>query len=118
MHCVVCRATVTTFGLVRAPPSPTLGQSFILPFSPPASPSGDEDPVVLRIDNVPWDITPPAILAFLGVSAGARARVLLDRLGKSVRRAPHQSRFATAPAPSSAPAAVPASSPSHAPPRA
>ncbi|KAJ6499696.1 hypothetical protein C8R47DRAFT_1040924, partial [Mycena vitilis] len=83
MHCVVCRATVTTFGLVRAPPSPTLDQSFMLPFSPPASPSGDEDPVVLRIDNVPWDITPPAILAFLGVSSGARAHVLLDRLGKT-----------------------------------
>ncbi|KAJ6510257.1 hypothetical protein C8R47DRAFT_1097272 [Mycena vitilis] len=72
MHCVVCRATVTTFGL-----------SFMLPFSPPASTSGDEDPVVLRIDNVPWDITPPAILAFLGVSSGARAHVLLDRLGKT-----------------------------------
>ncbi|KAJ7627620.1 hypothetical protein DFH06DRAFT_1304584 [Mycena polygramma] len=85
MHCVVCRATVTTFGLVRAPPSPTLEQSFMLPFSPPASPSGDEDPVVLRIDNVPWDITPPAILTFLGVSSssGARAHVLLDRLGKT-----------------------------------
>ncbi|KAJ6490630.1 hypothetical protein C8R47DRAFT_1123037 [Mycena vitilis] len=83
MHCVVCRATVVTFGLVRAPPSPTLDQSFMLPFSPPASPSGDEDPVVLRIDNVHWDVAPPAILAFLGVSSGARAHVLLDRLGKT-----------------------------------
>ncbi|KAJ7136065.1 hypothetical protein C8R44DRAFT_869749 [Mycena epipterygia] len=89
MHCVVCRATVTTFGLVRAPPSPTLEQSFLLPFSPPSSPSGHEDPVVLRIDNVPWDITPPAILSFLGVSAssGARAHVLLDRLGKTLSHA-------------------------------
>ncbi|KAJ7716582.1 hypothetical protein DFH07DRAFT_1068350 [Mycena maculata] len=85
MHCVVCRATVNTFGLVRAPPSPTLEESFLLPFSPPSSPSSDEDPVVLRIDNVPWDITPPAILTFLGVSSasGARAHVLLDRLGKT-----------------------------------
>ncbi|KAJ7637097.1 hypothetical protein FB45DRAFT_908243 [Roridomyces roridus] len=89
MHCVVCRATVETFGLVRAPPSPTLEQSFLLPFSPPSSPSADEDPVVLRIDNVPWDITPPAILTFLGVSAesGARAHVLLDRLGKTLSHA-------------------------------
>ncbi|KAJ6571784.1 hypothetical protein B0H19DRAFT_1023270 [Mycena capillaripes] len=89
MHCVVCRATVNTFGLVRAPPSPTLEESFLLPFSPPASPSADEDPVVLRIDNVPWDITPPAILTFLGVSAssGARAHVLLDRLGKTLSHA-------------------------------
>ncbi|KAJ6486882.1 hypothetical protein C8R45DRAFT_1074662 [Mycena sanguinolenta] len=91
MHCVVCRATVTTFGLVRAPPSPALDESFMLPFSPPSSPSADvdPDPVVLRIDNVPWDITPPAILAFLGVSAasGARAHVLLDRLGKTLSHA-------------------------------
>ncbi|KAJ6590555.1 hypothetical protein DFH09DRAFT_1026612 [Mycena vulgaris] len=90
MHCVVCRATVNTFGLVRAPPSPTLEQSFLLPFSPPSSPSQvDEDPVVLRIDNVPWDITPPAILTFLGVSpsSGARAHVLLDRLGKTLSHA-------------------------------
>ncbi|KAJ7770549.1 hypothetical protein B0H16DRAFT_1515839 [Mycena metata] len=85
MSCVVCRAIVDTFGLVRAPPSPTLEESFLLPFSPPSSPSADEDPVVLRIDNVPWDITPPAILTFLGVSSssGARAHVLLDRLGKT-----------------------------------
>ncbi|KAK7019028.1 hypothetical protein R3P38DRAFT_2980228 [Favolaschia claudopus] len=91
MHCVVCRATVDTFGLVQAPPSPSLDESFILPFSPPSSPSADEDPepVVLRIDNVPWDITPPAILTFLGVSAvpGARAHVLLDRLGKTLSHA-------------------------------
>ncbi|KAJ7039821.1 hypothetical protein C8F04DRAFT_1316165 [Mycena alexandri] len=85
MSCVVCRATVNTFGLVRAPPTPTLEESFLHPFSPPSSPSADEDPVVLRIDNVPWDITPPAILTFLGVSSssGARAHVLLDRLGKT-----------------------------------
>lgn len=89
MHCVVCRATVDTFGLVRPPPSPTLEESFLLPFSPPSSPSSDEDPVVLRIDNVPWDITPPAILTFLGVSSssGARAHVLLDRLGKTLSHA-------------------------------
>ncbi|KAJ7789682.1 hypothetical protein B0H14DRAFT_2943683 [Mycena olivaceomarginata] len=41
--------------------------------------------VVLRIDNIPWTITPPAILSFLGVpsSPGARAHILLDRLGKT-----------------------------------
>ncbi|KAF7350483.1 RING-type domain-containing protein [Mycena venus] len=78
MHCVVCRATVATF---------------MLPFSPPSSPSYDSDPspdpVVLRIDNVPWDITPPAILAFLGVpaSSGARAHVLLDPVGKTLSHA-------------------------------
>ncbi|KAJ7442769.1 hypothetical protein FB451DRAFT_1376876 [Mycena latifolia] len=67
----------------------TLEESFLLPFSPPTSPSADEDPVVLRIDNVPWDITPPAILTFLGVSpaSGARAHVLLDRLGKTLSHA-------------------------------
>ncbi|KAF7300632.1 RING-type domain-containing protein [Mycena chlorophos] len=87
MHCVVCRDTVDTFGLVRPPTTtaPAIDDNFLLPFSPPASPSPDEDPVVLRIDNVPWDITPPAILTFLGVNpaSGARAFVLLDRLGKT-----------------------------------
>jgi hypothetical protein len=38
----------------------------MLPFSSPSSPSADAEFVVFRIDNVPWDITPPAILAFLG----------------------------------------------------
>ncbi|KAJ7878851.1 hypothetical protein B0H14DRAFT_3776358 [Mycena olivaceomarginata] len=38
----------------------------MLPFSSPSSPSADDEPVVVRIDNVPWDIIPPAILAFLG----------------------------------------------------
>ncbi|KAJ7869318.1 hypothetical protein B0H14DRAFT_3580644 [Mycena olivaceomarginata] len=35
--------------------------------------------------NIPWTITPPAILSFLGVpsSPGARAHILLDRLGKT-----------------------------------
>ncbi|KAJ6511920.1 hypothetical protein C8R47DRAFT_1314013 [Mycena vitilis] len=64
--------------------------------------------VVLRIDNVPWEITPPAILAFLG----ARAHVLLDRLEKT----PTEAVARAVPPPSSAPAAVPAPSPSHAPP--
>ncbi|KAJ7862236.1 hypothetical protein B0H14DRAFT_3613983, partial [Mycena olivaceomarginata] len=78
--CVVCGATVKTFGLVHAPPVIPGGtfEPFCLP------PSTDEDPV-LRLDNVPWDITPPAILTFLGVSSssGARAHVLLDRFGKT-----------------------------------
>ncbi|KAJ7889308.1 hypothetical protein B0H14DRAFT_3711041 [Mycena olivaceomarginata] len=78
--CVVCGATVKTFGLVHAPPV-IPGRTFE-PFCLP--PSTDEDPV-LRLDNVPWDITPPAILTFLGVSSssGARAHVLLDRFGKT-----------------------------------
>jgi hypothetical protein len=37
-------------------PSPTLHEGSMLPFSPPSSPSANEQPVVLRIDNVPWDI--------------------------------------------------------------
>ncbi|KAJ7888779.1 hypothetical protein B0H13DRAFT_2041997 [Mycena leptocephala] len=82
MRCVVCCATVSTFGIVRSP-------IFMLPISPPSSPSAERDPVVLRIDNIPWDITPPAILTFLGVSStsGAHAHVLLDRLGKTLSHA-------------------------------
>ncbi|KAJ7934803.1 hypothetical protein B0H13DRAFT_2178291, partial [Mycena leptocephala] len=78
--CVVCGATVKAFGLVHAPPVIPGGN--FEPFC--LHPSTDENPV-LRLDNVPWDITPPAILTFLGVSSssGARAHVLLDRFGKT-----------------------------------
>ncbi|KAF7324408.1 RING-type domain-containing protein [Mycena sanguinolenta] len=92
MHCVVCRATVATFGLVRAPPSPALDESFMLPFSPPSSPSANEDPdpVVLRIDNVPWDITPPAILAFLGTLSHAFVELPTEAVARSVLRGEHR----------------------------
>ncbi|KAJ7868942.1 hypothetical protein B0H14DRAFT_3582696, partial [Mycena olivaceomarginata] len=72
--CVVCGATVKTFGLVHAPPVIPGGtfEPFCLP------PSTDEDPV-LRLDNVPWDITPPAILTFLGVSSSSGARAAAFR---------------------------------------
>jgi hypothetical protein len=39
--------------------------------------------VTLRVDNVPWDITPPALLAYLNAPAGSRAHVLLDNRGKT-----------------------------------
>ncbi|KAJ7832152.1 hypothetical protein B0H14DRAFT_2803536 [Mycena olivaceomarginata] len=55
------------------------------PLRPSHPSTNNEDAVVLRIDNIPWTITPPAILSFLGVpsSPGARAHILLDRLGKT-----------------------------------
>ncbi|KAL0958392.1 hypothetical protein HGRIS_000533 [Hohenbuehelia grisea] len=40
------------------------------------------DNVVLRIDNVPWDITPPVIAAWLEQPV-VRVHVLLDRKGKT-----------------------------------
>ncbi|THU94728.1 hypothetical protein K435DRAFT_724370 [Dendrothele bispora CBS 962.96] len=42
--------------------------------------------VVLRIDNVPWDITPPRIVAWLQQPI-ERAHVLLDRRGKTMSHA-------------------------------
>lgn len=39
--------------------------------------------VILRIDNVPWDITPPTLLAFLNAPVPSRAHVLLDNRGKT-----------------------------------
>ncbi|KAI0341472.1 hypothetical protein BDW22DRAFT_308583 [Trametopsis cervina] len=42
--------------------------------------------VVLRIDNVPWDITPPAIEAWLKQPVD-RVHVLLDRKGKTLSHA-------------------------------
>jgi len=45
-----------------------------------------EDSVVLRIDNVPWDITPPAIITWLKHPV-RRVHVLLDRKGKTLSHA-------------------------------
>ncbi|CCM05864.1 uncharacterized protein FIBRA_08100 [Fibroporia radiculosa] len=42
--------------------------------------------VVLRVDNVPWDITPPAIAAWLKHPV-ERVHVLLDRKGKTLSHA-------------------------------
>ncbi|KAL0571896.1 hypothetical protein V5O48_010071 [Marasmius crinis-equi] len=44
------------------------------------------DPVVLRIDNVPWDITPPRIAEWLQQPV-IRVHVLLDRKGKTMSHA-------------------------------
>ncbi|KAJ3969107.1 hypothetical protein EV361DRAFT_951752 [Lentinula raphanica] len=46
----------------------------------------DGDPVVLRIDNVPWDITPPRITAWLDQPI-VRVHVLLDKKGKTMSHA-------------------------------
>ncbi|KAG7446812.1 uncharacterized protein BT62DRAFT_1075568 [Guyanagaster necrorhizus] len=45
-----------------------------------------KDHVVLRIDNVPWDITPPSISAWLQQPV-ERVHVLLDRKGKTMSHA-------------------------------
>ncbi|KAI0938770.1 hypothetical protein AcV5_000379 [Taiwanofungus camphoratus] len=45
-----------------------------------------EERAVLRIDNVPWDITPPAIAAWLKQPV-ERVHVLLDRKGKTLSHA-------------------------------
>ncbi|GJE86652.1 RING-finger domain-containing protein [Phanerochaete sordida] len=45
-----------------------------------------DDSVVLRIDNVPWDITPPAIATWLKHPV-KRVHVLLDRKGKTLSHA-------------------------------
>ncbi|TRM60319.1 hypothetical protein BD626DRAFT_549656 [Schizophyllum amplum] len=45
-----------------------------------------QDNVVLRIDNVPWDITPPAISTWLQQPV-VRVHVLLDRKGKTMSHA-------------------------------
>ncbi|KAI0777753.1 hypothetical protein BD413DRAFT_468048 [Trametes elegans] len=45
-----------------------------------------DERVVLRIDNVPWDITPPAIARWLKYPV-ERVHVLLDRKGKTMSHA-------------------------------
>ncbi|KAJ7718891.1 hypothetical protein B0H14DRAFT_3010567 [Mycena olivaceomarginata] len=42
------------------------------PLRPSHPSTNNEDVVVLRIDNIPWTITPPAILSFLGVPSSPR----------------------------------------------
>ncbi|KAI0076516.1 hypothetical protein K474DRAFT_1708111 [Panus rudis PR-1116 ss-1] len=49
-------------------------------------PSKGNERVVLRIDNVPWDITPPAIANWLKHPV-ERVHVLLDRKGKTLSHA-------------------------------
>ncbi|KAJ7937713.1 hypothetical protein B0H13DRAFT_1852349 [Mycena leptocephala] len=73
LHCVICDATAETFDLVCTPQSLIWGGKFT-PFCSALFHSADDDAVVLRIDQVPWDITPPAILTFLGVSSVSRIR--------------------------------------------
>ncbi|THH08174.1 hypothetical protein EW145_g2885 [Phellinidium pouzarii] len=46
-----------------------------------------EDVTVLRIDNVPWDITPPTLVEFFTPYTAVRAHVLLDPKGKTLSHA-------------------------------
>ncbi|KAF9652286.1 hypothetical protein BDM02DRAFT_3089366 [Thelephora ganbajun] len=113
MQCAVCKANVENFHLKsfnakEATPRPakTDIMDSLLPsafdvnpfFVPPTNPAiprsstpvgfvsptaRGKDSVVLRIDNVPWDITPPMIVNWLKQPVG-RAHVLLDRKGKTL----------------------------------
>ncbi|KAJ4468797.1 hypothetical protein J3R30DRAFT_1606228 [Lentinula aciculospora] len=53
---------------------------------PGAGQAAEQDPVVLRIDNVPWDITPPRISVWLDQPI-VRVHVLLDKKGKTMSHA-------------------------------
>lgn len=57
--------------------------------TPRPSSQKDQTTIILRIDNVPWDITPPGLHAFFSLPPGvlARAHVLLDRKGKTLSHA-------------------------------
>ncbi|KAI5120895.1 hypothetical protein M0805_002995 [Coniferiporia weirii] len=46
-----------------------------------------EDVTVLRIDNVPWDITPPSLAEFFTPYVAVRSHVLLDSKGKTLSHA-------------------------------
>lgn len=50
------------------------------------TPTQRNENIVLRIDNVPWDITPPAIAAWLKHPV-VRVHVLLDQRGKTLSHA-------------------------------
>ncbi|KAI6007862.1 hypothetical protein EDC04DRAFT_2907546 [Pisolithus marmoratus] len=51
-----------------------------------STPTQGNENIVLRIDNVPWDITPPAIAAWLKHPV-VRVHVLLDQRGKTLSHA-------------------------------
>jgi hypothetical protein len=57
--------------------------------TPRPSPTKDQNIIVLRIDNVPWDITPPGLQTFFSLPPGVlvRSHVLLDRKGKTLSHA-------------------------------
>ncbi|KAH9922550.1 hypothetical protein B0H21DRAFT_766100 [Amylocystis lapponica] len=110
MECAVCKAKVDDFKLHKMPvpdaaktmPSReerSFAEEFdsgiaLLPSAfeaegastPVARRAADDERVVLRIDNVPWDITPPVIAAWLKHPV-ERVHVLLDRKGKTLSHA-------------------------------
>ncbi|KIY70826.1 hypothetical protein CYLTODRAFT_451322 [Cylindrobasidium torrendii FP15055 ss-10] len=53
---------------------------------PPSNRRRGQDNVVLRIDNVPWDITPPTITSWLQQPI-VQSHVLLDKKGKTLSHA-------------------------------
>ncbi|KAG1732961.1 hypothetical protein EDB19DRAFT_1732257 [Suillus lakei] len=73
-----------------APHTDQLAVHFQRDLSPPNFTSAPKqqrvENVVLRVDNVPWDITPPAIMAWLKQPV-VRVHVLLDPRGKTLSHA-------------------------------
>ncbi|EPQ53578.1 hypothetical protein GLOTRDRAFT_139764 [Gloeophyllum trabeum ATCC 11539] len=112
MQCAVCKTSVDDFHLKNVPvtgsgsaptsrPSPKVmddsplngfddAELFFDRLQGASTPIEDVpragDYPVLRIDNVPWDITPPAITAWLKHPV-VRVHVLLDRKGKTLSHA-------------------------------
>ncbi|KAH7105196.1 hypothetical protein BKA62DRAFT_691982 [Auriculariales sp. MPI-PUGE-AT-0066] len=52
-----------------------------------AAPNTSAEPSVLRIDNCPWDVTPPMLTAWVTPVEPLAAHVLLDRKGKTLSHA-------------------------------
>ncbi|KAE9383894.1 hypothetical protein BT96DRAFT_1008672 [Gymnopus androsaceus JB14] len=71
---------------VGTPPPKTRGVRRASSLAVDVDKKDGRDAVVLRIDNVPWDITPPRISAWLGQPV-VRVHVLLDRKGKTMSHA-------------------------------
>ncbi|KAE9385451.1 hypothetical protein BT96DRAFT_595288 [Gymnopus androsaceus JB14] len=68
---------------VSTPPSKARGARRASSSAVDVDKKDGRDAVVLRIDNVPWDITPPRISVWLGQPV-VRVHVLLDRKGKTM----------------------------------
>ncbi|KAG6821128.1 hypothetical protein H0H93_006467 [Arthromyces matolae] len=86
MECAVCRGKVEDFKLVPADMAEVEDQQAKQRTDTGQGRGKVNENIVLRIDNVPWDITPPQIQKWLQQPL-VRVHVLLDKRGKTLSHA-------------------------------
>ncbi|KZS98522.1 hypothetical protein SISNIDRAFT_448782 [Sistotremastrum niveocremeum HHB9708] len=84
--CSLCLTHVQGFHLVHESPPLNIPPNAPQPQQAYNPPINKDTWAVLRIDNVPWDLTPEAAIAWIGEPT-ARVHVLLDNTGKTLSHA-------------------------------